>query len=158
MSITSVTEVGAGDQRVRGSRHGRFLWRFTVIVVLWSIVGVAVGAALAVLFAWAGIGPGGRQGLVLQMVTWIIFWHLMLGLWAGYGMLADRSHRELAPDRIGGARLSVRCDSHAIAHTRRTLSTFRPLTMQVTAVTNEQQGEHHGDSVSATDSSNGRSA
>jgi hypothetical protein len=85
----TVGEPGAG-------RHeAGFMRRFVIIVVFWSIVGTGLGAALGALLSYT-VGPHGREGLILHVVTWAIFAHLIIGMWAGYFLLADRSGRELA--------------------------------------------------------------
>ncbi len=78
--------------------EARFVWRLVWIVVWWSIVGGVAGAALGALAWWAGIGGGGTFGLVLQVVGWAMFGHLIGGMWAGYLLLADRSKREFTPE------------------------------------------------------------
>lgn len=88
------------------AREGRAMWRIVVIIVLASIVGTAIGAALGVLLHVV-VGPKGTSGLVIQVVSWAIFAHLLIGMWAGYLLLADRTERE-----IGRARpviLTLRC-------------------------------------------------
>jgi hypothetical protein len=79
-------------------REGRFIWRVLVIIVLWSIVGGVLGAAVGWLLA-ATIGPEGTAGLIVQLVCWIIVGHLIGGMLAGYFVLADRSQEEMPPDR-----------------------------------------------------------
>ena len=41
------------------------------------------------------------------MVSWAIFAHLLIGMWAGYLLLADRSGREIGAGRP--VLLTVRC-------------------------------------------------
>ncbi len=87
-----------------------FVGRLTWIIVLWSIPGTVLGAALGWLLAWASIGPGGTDGTVLQIVGWAIFGHLIAGMWAGYLLLSDRSRHEFNPDRAADETLvTVRC-------------------------------------------------
>lgn len=80
------------------AREGRTMGRIVVIIVLASIVGtvigILVGASLHLL-----IGPEGTSGLVIQVVSWAIFAHLLIGLWAGYFLLADRTEREIGRAR-----------------------------------------------------------
>jgi hypothetical protein len=80
------------------AREGRFLWRVLVIIVLWSILGGVIGAGFGWLLAET-IGPEGGAGLIVQLVSWLIVGHLIAGLLAGYFVLADRTQREMPPDR-----------------------------------------------------------
>jgi hypothetical protein len=99
-----------------GAGEVRFVWRLVWIVVLWSVVGGAVGALLGAGVVWAGIGGGGTLAIVLQIIGWMIFGHLIAGMWAGYVLLADRSKREFTPDAGDGGGLSVvrvRCRDRA---------------------------------------------
>jgi hypothetical protein len=80
------------------TREARFLWRVLVIIVLWSILGGFFGAG----FGWVlaeTMGPEGTSGLIVQLVCWIIVGHLIAGMLAGYFVLADRTQREMPPDR-----------------------------------------------------------
>lgn len=79
-------------------REGRFLARFVLIVVLWSVAGTAVGAALGALLSYT-VGPHGTDGLILQMISFAVFAHVLIGMWAGYVLLADRTEREVLPQR-----------------------------------------------------------
>jgi hypothetical protein len=76
------------------TREGGFMARVVLIVVAWSIIGTAIGAGTGAFLSYL-VGPHGTDGLILQMVSWAIFMHLLIGLWAGYLLLADRSGREL---------------------------------------------------------------
>jgi hypothetical protein len=80
------------------AREGRTMGRIVVIIVLASIVGtvigILIGASLHLL-----VGPVGTSGLIIQVVSWAIFAHLLIGLWAGYFLLADRTERELGRAR-----------------------------------------------------------
>jgi hypothetical protein len=90
------------------AREGRAMGRIVVIVALASVAGTAMGAALGVALHLT-IGPEGTSGLIIEVVSWAIFAHLLIGMWAGYLLLADRSERE-----IGRARpvvLTLRCDN-----------------------------------------------
>jgi MFS family permease len=80
------------------AREGRLMWRIVVIIVLASAAGTAIGAALGVLLHVL-VGPEGTSGLVIQVVSWAIFAHLLIGMWAGYLLLADRSEREIGRAR-----------------------------------------------------------
>lgn len=104
--------------------HSRYLWRIVISIVLWSVLGGAIGAVVALVLATAGIGPAGTTGAIVQIVTWVIAGHLLAGLWTGYALLADRTHREMAPDRASetGATITVRCRSEEeLQAVRRTL-------------------------------------
>lgn len=68
--------------------------RFVAIVVLWSIVGTALGAAFGAFLSYT-VGPHGTEGLILLVITWAIFAHVLVGMWAGYALLSDRSRSEL---------------------------------------------------------------
>lgn len=86
------------DRAEETAREGRTMGRIVVIIVLASIVGtvigILIGASLHLL-----VGPEGTSGLVIQVVSWAIFAHLLIGLWAGYILLADRTERELGRAR-----------------------------------------------------------
>jgi hypothetical protein len=99
--------VGAPSFAQDTAREARVIWRIVVMIVLWSVIGTAVGAGLGALLA-VTIGPSGTSGLIIQMVSWAIFAHLIIGMWAGYLLLADRTERD-----IGRARpviLTIDCD------------------------------------------------
>jgi hypothetical protein len=87
----------AVTQPAETASEGRFMGR-VVVVVVWSIIGTAVGAGLGAAISLT-IGPSGTSGLIIQMVSWAIFAHLLIGLWAGYLLLADRSGREIGAGR-----------------------------------------------------------
>lgn len=110
----SVSEVGSGHE-------GRFLGRIVILIVLWSIPGGALGAALGALLAITGIGPQGTTGAVVQVVSWLIIGHLLAGMWAGYLLLADRSHREIAPGRERSVTVSAKCRNETEAEALRRL-------------------------------------
>ena len=100
--------VGAPSLVQESAREGQVMWRIVVIIVLASAAGTAIGAAFGAALALT-IGPAGTSGLIIQVVSWAIFAHLLIGMWAGYLLLADRTERE-----IGRARpvlLTLRCDS-----------------------------------------------
>jgi hypothetical protein len=78
--------------------EGRFVSRVLVIIVLWSIAGGVIGAGFGWLLAET-LGPEGTAGLIVQLVSWIIVGHLIGGMLAGYFVLADRTQREMPPDR-----------------------------------------------------------
>lgn len=67
----------------------RFMGRIVVVIALASVVGTAIGAALGASFAFT-IGPPGTSGYIIQIVSWAIFMHLLIGMWAGYPLLADQ--------------------------------------------------------------------
>lgn len=99
----------------------RFMGRIVVVIALASILGTAIGAALGAFFAFA-IGPSGTSGYVIQIVSWAIFMHLLIGMWAGYLLLADRSGREMRSS--GPVTLTVDCaniDATALAERLRKL-------------------------------------
>jgi hypothetical protein len=98
-------ELARDGTRGETSFLGRLVW----IIVFWSIPGTIVGAlagwGIAVL---AGIDD--TTGIVLMVVAFAIFGHLIAGIWAGYVLLADRSEREFsAPGERGRTVLEVRC-------------------------------------------------
>lgn len=93
--------------------EGPFLGRVVILIVLWSIPGGAVGAFLGLLLAFAGIGPDGTAGTVVQVVSWLIVGHLLAGMWAGYVLLADRSHSEIAPVGEVAIDVSITCNHAA---------------------------------------------
>ncbi len=45
------------------------------------------------------IGPEGTAGLIVQLVSWIIVGRLIATILAGYFVPADRTQREMSPDR-----------------------------------------------------------
>ena len=104
-------------RRVGGTptREGAFFVRIVVIIVIASIIGTGGG----VLFAWAlieaGWSPGGTTAFIIQAASWAIFWHLLIGMWAGYALLSDRSQREFTPGGAssGGVTVRVRCTNRA---------------------------------------------
>ena len=123
--------------------------RFVVIVAAASVVGTAVGAALGAILSYT-VGPHGTEGFVLLVVTWAIFAHLLIGLWAGYALLSDRSNRELLPD---AATLTVQAEESAeaaIAERLRadgaTQVSARGETMTEPA-TSRQEGGHSGEQI-----------
>jgi hypothetical protein len=80
------------------AREARTMGRIVVVIVLASIVGtvigILIGASLHLL-----VGPGGTSGLIIQVVSWAIFAHLLIGMLAGYFLLADRTEREIGRGR-----------------------------------------------------------
>jgi hypothetical protein len=84
-TVTKATETAS---------EGRFMGRVVLVVAFWSIFGTVVGAGLGAALSFT-IGPSGTSGLIIQMVSWAIFAHLLIGMWAGYVLLADRSGREI---------------------------------------------------------------
>jgi len=91
-----------------------FLTRLVITIVLWSLAGGAIGAALGALI-WLLLGPSGTGGLIIQIVTWLIFGHLIGGLWAGYVLLADRTRADLPHERRTDTVLTIECTSQALA-------------------------------------------
>src|SRR3990172_7941107 len=94
----SLMELQHGVLAEARGREGRFVWRVLVIIVLWSLAGALPGAAFGGLLAGT-IGPEGPAGLIVQLVCWIIVGHLIGGMLAGDFVLADRTQREMPPDR-----------------------------------------------------------
>jgi hypothetical protein len=93
-----VTRDAAIPQYAASAHEGNFMARVVVIIVAWSIVGTAIGAGLGAALSLT-IGPSGTSGLIIQMVSWAIFAHMLGGIWAGYLLLADRSGREIGHGR-----------------------------------------------------------
>jgi len=112
-------------------REGRFVWRVAVIIVLWSIVGGVLGAAVGWILA-ATIGPEGTAGLIVQLVCWIIVGHLIGGLLAGYFVLADRSQEEMPPDRPVSVVTVRGLEPRDSKRVRRLIRSRRPLQLLVT--------------------------
>ena len=95
---------------IEGQREGGFMARFALIVAAWSIAGTAVGAVFGAVLSYT-VGPHGTEGLILLVVTWALFAHLLIGLWAGYILLADRSSAEITPG--GPTTLRLQADRSA---------------------------------------------
>ena len=112
-------------------REGRFVWRVLVIIVLWSIVGGVLGAAVGWILA-ATIGPEGTAGLIVQLVCWIIVGHLIGGMLAGYFVLADRSQEEMPPDRPVSVVTVRGLEPRDSKRVRRLIRSRRPLQLLVT--------------------------
>jgi hypothetical protein len=91
-----------------------FLTRLVITIVLWSLAGGVIGAALGALL-WLLLGPSGTGGLIIQIVSWIIFGHLIGGLWAGYVLLADRTNADLPHERQAETVLTIESTSQALA-------------------------------------------
>jgi hypothetical protein len=83
---------------ISADEASRYIWRLVVIIVLWSILGGVWGALIGGVL-YATIGPEGTAGLVFQVVCWALIGHLLVGMIAGYWVLADRTEPEMAPDR-----------------------------------------------------------
>lgn len=96
-------ELGLIEQ---SAREGRTMGRIVVVIALASIVGTAIGAGLGVLLHVL-VGPKGTSGLIILIVSWAIFAHLLIGMWAGYFLLADRTEREFRPAQP--VTLVIRC-------------------------------------------------
>ena len=76
---TSMSEPSRAQE---SAREARFMSKIVVIIVLASVVGTAIGATIGAIFAFM-IGPSGPSDYVIQMVSWPIFMHLLIGMWAG---------------------------------------------------------------------------
>jgi hypothetical protein len=101
-------------------REGAFITRLVVAIVLWSILGGAVGVGLGTAI-WLILGPSGGTGFVIQAVVWGIFGHLIAGLWAGYLLLADRTEADLPHDRSERAAFTISCPDENTAGRARDL-------------------------------------
>lgn len=110
-------------------REGRFMARFVVIVILWSVVGTVGGAAMGAALSYT-FGPRGSDGLILQMISWAVFAHVLIGLWAGYALLADRTEREMMPSAPG--QLVVRIGIEDASRVREALRTVGATNIQET--------------------------
>jgi hypothetical protein len=108
------------DASIVGRREGAFMGRFAVIVAAWSIAGTAAGAAIGAALSFT-VGPHGTEGLILLVVTWALFAHLLIGLLAGYALLSDRSEREFSPGVE--ATLTAQADKAAAAEIAERLRT-----------------------------------
>jgi len=112
IDVRRAIAVGAPPKRRLVPRS--FLGRLTWIIILWSIPGTVLGGALGWLVAWTGIGPGGADGTLLQVVGWAIFGHLIAGMWAGYLLLSDRSQQEFNPEHdANDTTVTIRCRTRA---------------------------------------------
>lgn len=101
--------------------EARFMGKIVAVVVLASAFGTAFGVGMGALIAYL-FGPHGTSGYIIQMVSWAIFAHLLIGMWAGYALLADRSGRELR--HSGPVTLTILCakiDATALAERLRAL-------------------------------------
>lgn len=87
-------------------REVRFMTRVVLWIVLWSIPGGVVGAALGA--GLAALLSSSSEGFIVQTISWMIFGHLIAGMWAGYVMLADRTGPDLPAVRLP-ALLTVDC-------------------------------------------------
>ena len=95
----------------------------------WNILGGFIGAAFGWLLA-VTIGPEGTAGLVVQLVSWIIVGHLVAGMLAGDFVLADRTEREMPPDRPVSM-LTVRdLEPRDFRRVRRLLRSHHPLDLR----------------------------
>lgn len=92
-----------------GKRETRFMGRIVILIALWSVFGTGLGAGMGVLIAIV-FGPDGTDGMIIQGISWAIFAHLLVGMWAGYWLLADRSKEEM-PIPGGSVLLTVECAS-----------------------------------------------
>ena len=101
--------------------EARAMGKIVLIIALASVLGTAFGVALGAVLAFT-VGPPGTSGYIIQIVSWAIFMHVLIGMWAGYLLLADRSGREIRSS--GPVTLTVRCaniDATALAERLRTL-------------------------------------
>jgi hypothetical protein len=105
---------------ISADEASRYIWRLVVIIVLWSILGGVWGALIGGVL-YATIGPEGTAGLVFQVVCWALIGHLVVGMIAGYWVLADRTEREMEPDRNPWL-LTVRCSEEQAAVVRGVIS------------------------------------
>jgi hypothetical protein len=108
----AITVAGGGPAEAapRREREERFLGRLVLIVVAWSVIGTLIGVMMGLVFNALGIGPGGTSGLLIQVVSWALFAHLIAGLWAGYALLTKGESREPVRHIAGGrAVVSVWC-------------------------------------------------
>ena len=110
-------------------REARFVWRVLVVILVWSIAGAVPGAAFGWLLA-VTIGPEGTAGVIVQLVCWIIVGHLIGGMLAGYFVLADRTQREMQPDRPVSV-INVRVEPSEGKRVRRLLRAQRPVEVRV---------------------------
>lgn len=102
------------------AREARFMTRVVLIIVFWSIIGAVIGVAIGAALALT-VGPEGTSGVVIQTVSWGILIHLLVGIWAGYILLADRTEHDVLPPP---AELTVRvedADADAIVQQLRDL-------------------------------------
>jgi hypothetical protein len=113
---------GAPDERE--ARETRFMGRVVLLIVAWSIVGTALGVAIGIGLALT-VGPEGTEGMIIQAVSWAIFAHLLVGMLAGYFLLADRTGRDLKQVRDAPVKVRVECgsidESERVADRLRTL-------------------------------------
>jgi hypothetical protein len=86
--------ISASELTDLSSCETRFIGRFVLVIIGWSIVGTLIGAALGVAIALA-LGETSTEGLLLQVVSWAIFAHVLIGMWAGYLLLTDRMGPDL---------------------------------------------------------------
>ncbi len=98
----AIAVAGGESARPTREREERFLGRLVLIVVAWSMVGTAVGAAMGLILNALSIGPGGTGGLLIQVASWAIFAHLVAGMWAGYALLTKGESREPVRHRADG--------------------------------------------------------
>ncbi|MFQ5473584.1 MAG: hypothetical protein ACE5FA_11975 [Dehalococcoidia bacterium] len=102
-ALEALAKAGIERQRMsirttEPSPESPFLARLIITIAAWSIAGGAIGAGVGALI-WLLLGPSGTDGLVIQTVSWGIFGHLVIGLWAGYMLLADRTRADLPHER-----------------------------------------------------------
>jgi hypothetical protein len=98
----------AGVATSIGRSEGGFMARFVVIVAACSVLGTAAGAAFGAVLSYT-VGPDGTEGMILLVVSWALFAHLLIGLLAGYFLLSARSENEFAPG--AATTLTARADT-----------------------------------------------
>ncbi len=126
----AVVVVPAGGSEAAGIEM-RFLWRFSAVVVASSLAGAAAGAAVGLGLNLAGLGPQSTAGLIAEALSLGLFGHLLGGMWAGYGQLADRSRREWTPPPAQFSTVVVQCaDPAQRAAVEALLRRCRPLTVR----------------------------
>ena len=124
VSPAAITIAGAGAPAARSAtpRESGYLWRLVLIVVFWSMVGAAIGVAMGLAFAAAGVPPGGLAGVGVHVAVWAIFAHLIVGMWAGYALLTRGESREPVTTLASGRVLvRVSCDAASTERVRETL-------------------------------------
>jgi hypothetical protein len=131
------------DSASLGTRENRFMTRVVLLVIAWSILGTAIGAALGIGIALL-FGPSGTEGMIIQAVSWAIFAHLVAGMCAGYLLLAERGSGDLSAVRHSGpVTLRTNCatidDAEELAARLRSLGATRVDAEEVTELTPQYQ-------------------
>ncbi len=105
------------------ARESRFIGRFLLVIIGWSVVGTLIGAALGVTIAVV-IGETSTEGLLLQVISWAIFAHVLIGMWAGYLLLTDR----MGPDlRATSPPVALRAECATIDESRKLAAEMQAL-------------------------------